>query len=136
MTLSDLKHLSKDTLISNLGIEFSKLKIGLVEASMPIDKRTKQVAGFLHGGATIALAETLASIGSYTLVDVSKYHAFGATVNTHHLNPGKTHKVHGTAKLVHERPKGHLWEVRIYDDNDLLLSVSTVFVVVKLKYDS
>lgn len=136
MTLSELKELSKDTLISNLGIKFTASEFGLVKATMPIDNRTQQIAGFLHGGATIALAETLASIGSYTLVDISKYYAFGANVNTHHLNPGRTQYVHGTAQIANRRSKSHLWDVKIYDDNDLLLSVSTILIVLKLKQSS
>lgn len=133
MILAELEELSKDTLISNLGIKFTDLEAGFVRATMPIDARTKQVAGFLHGGATIALAETLGSVGSYTLVDSSKYHAFGATVNTHHLNPGKTESVYGIAKVINQSPRNHLWEVKIYDTDDVLLSVTTILVVVKLK---
>ncbi len=107
-----------------LGVEFISFKKDEVKASMPVDENTVQPFGILHGGASVALAETLASIGAWLNADDSQT-AVGVEINANHMRPVKKGaKVIGTAKPLHRGRKIHVWETRIHTEEGKLVCVS------------
>ena len=107
-----------------IGIEITHLDKDKVVATMPVDDRTKQPFGLLHGGASAALAETVASIGAYLNCDPETQAAVGIELNANHLR-GKTDGiVTATATPIHRGRSTHVWEIRIVDENDKLVCVS------------
>jgi len=107
-----------------LGIELVLLEDGYVEATMPVDGRTKQPFGYLHGGASVALAETVASVGAYQLLDKEKETCFGMEINANHIRAKKDGVVTAKAKVLHRGRSSQVWEIKIVDENDKLICIS------------
>jgi 1,4-dihydroxy-2-naphthoyl-CoA hydrolase len=128
-TLEELNATSKGTLMEQLGIEYLEVKEGSVKAKMPVDKRTKQPFNYLHGGASIALAETIASLGSAVLVDLEKNDVRGAAVNTNHIGAVTRGFVYAEAKLIHRGSITHVWDIEIKDQGGYRISVSRITVI-------
>ena len=124
---------SEHALIRALGIEMTELTEDSLKGRMPVDHRTRQPAGVLHGGASVALAETLASWGASFTVDPSQFYCVGMEINANHVRGVREGRVHGTARPVHVGRNTQVWEVRIVDDSDRLVCLSrlTVSVVPK-----
>jgi 1,4-dihydroxy-2-naphthoyl-CoA hydrolase len=120
----------KDHLPSLLGIEFVRFGDDEVEARMPVDDRTKQPFGILHGGASVVLAETIGSFASHFVIDQSKYIAVGMEVNANHLRPVTHGYVHAICKPVHLGKSSHIWDVRITDDKGKLVCISRLTVAI------
>jgi len=112
------------TLAGHLGIEFLELDAGQVVASMPVNEHTKQPFGLLHGGASVALAETLASVGAWLNVDEKKFAVVGIEINANHLRAMKQGKVIGTGKPLHRGSSTHVWEINITADDGGLVCIS------------
>ena len=131
--MATLNAMNRGTLMEQLGIEYLEASEGYMKASMPVDERTFQPMRILHGGATIALAETLASIGSALLVDREKYDVKGQHVTASHIRSARSGKVIGEAVILHRGRSSHIWNVDIKDEQGHLLSVCrlTIFVVKK-----
>jgi 1,4-dihydroxy-2-naphthoyl-CoA hydrolase len=127
-TLDQLKERSKDTLAEHLGIEFLEIGEDYVKAKMPVDHRTKQPAGLLHGGASVALAETLGSVGASLCVDSEKKSIVGIEINANHVRPVTAGWVIGVAKPVHVGNTTQIWEVKIYNEREKLVSISRLTV--------
>lgn len=125
-TVDELNNLCKNTLISQLGIEFLELTDSFIKASMPVDQRTIQPMGLLHGGAILALAETVGSAGSFHLVDLSKYEVVGIEVNGNHVANTSCDKVYAVGKILHRGNKTHVWSVEIYDQTNKPISFCRV----------
>jgi 1,4-dihydroxy-2-naphthoyl-CoA hydrolase len=121
-----LNRLSQSTLMESLGISYVLVEDGLVEGRMPVDSRTRQPFGFLHGGATAAFAETLASVGSMYLLRASQAIAFGVELNVTHIRKVEAGQVKGVARIIVENRKTHLWEVRVTDDAQNLVAIARV----------
>ncbi|MDZ5472088.1 hotdog fold thioesterase [Bacillus sp. 31A1R] len=122
------------TLIHALGIEITKLEKGLVTATMPVDERTKQPFGLLHGGASVALAETVASIGAYELVDKQSEVVVGLEINANHIRSKKDGFVTATATVLHQGRTTMVWDIKITDEEDKLVCVSRcTMAVIKRK---
>ena len=121
---------AKDSLIAHLGIEVLEAGDDYLKARMPVDQRTRQPAGVLHGGASVALAETLASWAAAFAVDRSKHHCVGIEINANHLRPASSGFVIGIARPIQLGKSLHVWEVRISDDKDKLVCVSRVTMAV------
>lgn len=113
----------KNTLIEQLGIEFTEISDGKVIAKMPVDNRTFQPMKRLHGGASMALAESVGSIGSVLLVDTSKFHVYGVEINGSHIANTTENEVYGTGKIIHQGKTSHVWEIRIEDKTGKLISL-------------
>jgi 1,4-dihydroxy-2-naphthoyl-CoA hydrolase len=128
--LEQVKEHSRDTLISHLGIEFVEAGDDYLKARMPVDARTQQPARMLHGGASVALAETLASWAATFVVDREKNYCVGLEINANHVRAVGTGFVTGTARPVHLGRSTQIWEVRIVDDADRLVCVSRVTMAV------
>lgn len=125
--------LIKDTLIETLGMEITSMDKQAVVLTMPVDSRTHQPAGFLHGGASVALAETAASIGALLNVDPEEKSVFGIEINANHIKSKKSGVVTAQAIPQHIGKRTMVWEINITDENEDLICVSrcTIGVVAK-----
>lgn len=125
----------ENTLLQSLGIEIISLDKNKVVMTMPVDERTHQPAGFLHGGASVALAETAASVGAYLHVDPEAYNVFGIEINANHVKSKREGTVTAIAKPYHIGRTTMVWEIKIVDENDKLICISrcTIGVVSKRK---
>lgn len=122
-----------NTMMETLGMEVQSSDKDLVIMTMPVDHRTKQPMGFLHGGANVALAESAASIGAYLNVDPESFNVFGIEINANHLKSKRSGSVTAKATPVHIGKTTMVWEVRIKDENEKLICLSrcTIGVVPK-----
>ena len=121
---------SQNTLISQLGIEFLEAGEDYLSARMPVDDRTRQPAGMLHGGASVVLAETLASWGATFTVDRQKSHCVGLEINANHVRAVASGWVIGTGRPLHLGRSTQIWEVRISDEASRLVCISRVTMAV------
>ncbi len=120
----DLNAMATSTLIEHLGIEIVELRDDAIVARMPVDHRTVQPAGVLHGGASVALAETLASWAGYLTVDREKFHVVGQEINANHIRPVMSGWVTATATPAAIGRRSQVWEIRIVDDAGKLACIS------------
>ena len=116
-----------------LGIELKELTPKRVVATMPVDERTRQPFGILHGGASVALAETLASLGGAMNVDLERFNVVGVEINANHLRAKRDGQVTGTGTPIHVGRSTQVWEVKIVDEEERPICVSrcTLAVVPK-----
>lgn len=122
------------TLVHALGIEILEIGKGTVVAKMPVDHRTKQPFGLLHGGASVALAETVASIGAYELVDKESQGVVGLEINANHLKGKRDGFVTATATVIHHGRSTQVWEIKIVDEQEELICISRcTLAVIMLK---
>ena len=128
--INELNALCENTLVSNLGIEFLSVTEGEVVARMPVDARTIQPFKILHGGASLALAETVASAGSVLLVDLSKSAVVGIEVNGNHVGSADSGFVIATAIICHKGERTHVWNVEIVDEDRRKIMIGRVTVMV------
>lgn len=112
------------TLIHALGIEVIKVEKGLVVATMPVDERTRQPWGLLHGGASVALAETVASVGAFELVDKTSEVVVGLEINANHVRGKKDGIVTATGTVLHQGKTTMVWDIKITDEEERLICVS------------
>ncbi len=122
--------MGKNTLGETLGIEITKIDGDYVEGTMPVDHRTHQPYGLLHGGASAALAETLGSVGSHVSIDSTKYASVGIEINGNHVRGKKDGVVTGKARRVHKGGKLHVWNIDIVDEEDKLICTSRLTVMI------
>lgn len=131
LSLTDLLPLGKGTMGEHLGIEWMELGDEFIKARMPVDHRTKQPYGLLHGGASVALAETLGSVGAALSVDPSRYIAVGMEINANHIRSVRDGYVIGTTRPVHRGGTTQVWEIRIEDENGKLVCISRLTVAIR-----
>ncbi len=118
-----------------LGIDFQHVAKDKIIATMPVDENTKQPFGLLHGGASAALAETLASVGAWFNIDESKNAAVGIELNANHIRSVRSGIVTGTAAPIQRGAQIHVWEIRIFDEKDRLVCVSRcTLAIIKLRH--
>ena len=113
----------KNTLMETLEIKYTDIGDGYMVATMPVNPRVHQPMGLLHGGATVALAESVGSAASYFNVNTEKFEVRGIEISANHLKSIKEGMVTATAKIIHKGRSTHLWEIRIVDQNDNLISI-------------
>ena len=126
---------STSTMVENLGIEIIDVGQNFISGKMPVDERTKQPFGLLHGGASVALAETLGSIGAGMQIDHSSQSVVGIEINANHLKAVKSGWVFGTATAVRIGRKIQVWEIDIKDKNDNYVCKSRLTLAVIKKND-
>jgi 1,4-dihydroxy-2-naphthoyl-CoA hydrolase len=127
----DLLPLGRGTMGEHLGIEWEELGPDYIKASMPVDHRTKQPYGLLHGGASVALAETLGSVGAALSVDASKFIAVGMEINANHIRSARDGRVIGITRPVHRGASTQVWEIRIEDELGKLVCISRLTVAIR-----
>jgi 1,4-dihydroxy-2-naphthoyl-CoA hydrolase len=131
LTLQDLAPLGKGTMSEFLGIEWTEIGDDFIKARMPVDHRTKQPYGLLHGGASAVLAETLGSVGSALVVDHTKFFCVGVEINANHVRAVKEGYVTGHVTPLHLGRQIHVWEIKIYNEENKLTCVSRLTVAVQ-----
>ena len=135
LQLSDFEHWGKNTLGEHLGMQFTEIGDNYLKATMPVDKRTHQPYGLLHGGASVALAETIGSVGSALIINPDKMICVGLEINANHVRGVKDGFVTAIATPLHLGGSTHVWDIKIYDTKERLICVSrlTVALLKKIK---
>jgi len=121
--IEKLNKLSKQTLMEALGIEYIYAEESLLKATMPVNEKTKQPEGILHGGATLALCESVGSGLSYIISDSELYNVIGTEINASHLRPVKHGIVTATATLFHKGKTSHVADIKVTDENNGLIAI-------------
>lgn len=114
---------TKNTLMETLDIVYTDVGDDFLTARMPVNSKVHQPLGLLHGGASVALAESVGSAASMLFVDTTKYEVRGIEISANHVKSKREGMVYATAKLVHQGRKLHLWEIRIVDEEGNLISL-------------
>ncbi|WP_246166929.1 hotdog fold thioesterase [Oryzomonas japonica] len=127
-TLEQITERSRNTLMEHLGIEYLEIGDDYLKARMPVDERTRQTAGILHGGASAALAETLGSIAAGLCVDRERQRIVGLEINANHIRPVTEGWVTGITRPIHVGKTTQIWEIRIHDERDKLVCISRLTV--------
>jgi len=130
LTLAELNSLSEGNMGEHLGIEFTEAGEDYLCGKMPVDYRTKQPMGLLHGGASAAFAETLGSVGSVMLVNNETHTIVGVEINANHLRKVTDGYVYGKATLILHSRKLHVWDIRITNKDNELVCLSRLTVMV------
>jgi 1,4-dihydroxy-2-naphthoyl-CoA hydrolase len=129
-TLEKLQQWRKNTMVEHLGIELTEYGEGFLCGKMPVDHRTHQPMGLLHGGASVALAETLASIGAALSVDLTKKACVGLEINANHIRGVREGWVYGRASAVHIGRSTQVWEIKITTETGEMVCLSRMTVAV------
>ncbi len=127
-TLQDLNALCENNLAQSLGIEFVEVGDDFLRARMPVDARTVQVFGILHGGASASLAETLGSVAGAHCVEFDKKVVVGLELNCNHVRSAREGFVYGTANPIHLGGSTQIWDVRIVDERERLVCIARLTV--------
>jgi 1,4-dihydroxy-2-naphthoyl-CoA hydrolase len=130
LSVADLRPLLKNTMAEHIGIEWKEVGPDFLKARMPVDHRTLQPYGLLHGGASAALAETLGSIAAASVVDNEKYYCVGLEINANHIRSARQGFVTGMATPLHTGRTTQVWDIKIYDEQDKLVCISRLTVAV------
>lgn len=130
VTIEDLNRLSKNTLAEQIGIEFTQVGPDFIEARMPVDHRTHQPFGLLHGGASVALAETLGSVAATCCIDAEKQFCVGLDINANHVRGVKNGFVKGKTSPLHIGGKTQVWEIKIVNEAEELVCISRITMAV------
>ncbi len=132
-SIEDINHLNNNTMMEHLGIEYTEASPGFIKATMPVDHRTHQPMGLLHGGASVALAESVGSVGSALLVDLNHYSVVGAQITANHLRSVSSGTVTAEAKIIHQGRNTHVWNIDITDERGRTISTCrlTNFIIKK-----
>jgi len=130
LSVSDLNAGRAGTLLEHLGIEFTEIGADYIRATMPVDARTRQPYGLLHGGASVALAETLGSMGAAMCVDAKEYQCVGQEINANHVRSARSGSVTGTARPVHLGGRTQIWSIEIVNEAGKLICISRLTVAV------
>lgn len=117
------KNFSKNTLMQTLEIEYIDAGSNFLKAKMPVNEKVHQPMGLLHGGASVALAESVGSAASIFFIDPEKFEVRGIEISANHLKSKRAGTVYATATLIHKGRTIHLWEIRITDENEELVSL-------------
>lgn len=129
-TIEYLNANRQGTLIANLGILFTEIGADFVRGTMPVDARTAQPYGLLHGGASVALAETLGSMGAGMCVDAAEYQVVGQEINANHVRAARSGLVTGTARAVHLGGRTQVWTIDIVNEAQKLVCISRITMAV------
>lgn len=128
-----LNEFCAQSMIGFLGITFTEVTSNSINATMPVNSKTCQPNRWLHGGASLALAESLAGAGSYLLVDTEKFNVLGLQVSGNHISSVEKGFLHAKGQLIHQGKTTHVWEVKITDENHKLISAVTVTNIIAEK---
>ena len=130
VSVEEMNAMRAHTMLEVLGITFTAVGDDYLEGSMPVDDRTVQPFRILHGGANVALAETLGSLASWLCLDPERFYSVGLEINANHIRAMREGTVTGTAKPIHLGRSTHVWEVRIRDEQERPVCVSRMTMAV------
>jgi 1,4-dihydroxy-2-naphthoyl-CoA hydrolase len=130
ITLDTLNKMLPNTIVEHIGIEFTRIGEDFIEARMPVDHRTHQPLGLLHGGASVVLAETLGSMAATCCVDTTKQYCVGLEINANHVKSVREGFVTGITKPIHVGKKTQVWEIRITNEQQELVCISRITLAV------
>ncbi len=130
VTVAYLNQLNQGNLTAHLGITFTELTADTLTARMPVDNRTIQPFGIVHGGANAALGESVGSLAAYLSVDRSQYYTVGQEIKCNHLKPATKGYVYGTASALRLGRQTHLWQIAIRDESAALTAFCTLSMMV------
>jgi len=133
LSLSDLQPLGRGTMGDHLGMEWTAVGDDYMKIKMPVDKRTIQPYGLLHGGASCALAETAGSVASHCIIDPDKFICVGLEINANHVRGVKDGYVTATCTPLHIGTSTHVWDIKIHDEREKLICVSRLTVAILKK---
>jgi 1,4-dihydroxy-2-naphthoyl-CoA hydrolase len=128
--LDTINRWSENTLMAHLGIEFTDIGPDFLTARMPVDWRTVQPYGLLHGGASVALAESLGSVASACCIDTGSQIGVGIAINANHIRSVTSGYVYGTTRPIHLGTRTHVWEIRIVNETGDLVCVSRLTLMI------
>lgn len=135
LALEHFSHLANGTMGEFIGIEWVELGENFLKATMPVDHRTKQPYGLLHGGASCVLSETIGSVASAMVVDHNRFQCVGLEINANHVRSATSGFVTGVATPLHLGASTHVWDVKIYDENEKMVCVSRLTVAIIQRRD-
>lgn len=127
------KAMNDKTMGQHIGISFSEVGPDFLKATMPVDHRTQQPYGLLHGGASCVLAETLGSVASALVIDPEKFICVGLEINANHVRSARSGFVTGTCTPIHIGASTHVWDIKIHDEREKLICVSRLTVAILKK---
>jgi len=130
ITLEKIKDFGRDSMAGFLGMEWTGIGDDYLQISMPINERTKQPYGIMHGGASCALAETVGSVASALVIDLDKFYCVGMEINANHLRSVTNGSVTGKSTPLHLGKTTHVWDIKIYDESQNLVCVSRLTVAI------
>ena len=130
LLLEKLNASTHNTLMETLEIEYTDVGEDFVKATMPVSPKVHQPAGLLHGGATVALAESLGSAASHLFIDSKTQEVRGIEITANHLRSVRNGLVTATAKAIHKGRSTQLWEIRVTDEKDQLISICKLTTIV------
>jgi 1,4-dihydroxy-2-naphthoyl-CoA hydrolase len=133
LSIQDINPLISKTMGEHLGMEWVAIGEDFLQMSMPVDERTKQPYGLLHGGASCALAETIGSVASYYVIDNEKFICVGLEINANHVRSATKGFVLATCKPLHIGASTHVWDIKITDEREKLICVSRLTVSILKK---
>ena len=128
-SFEDIENRSKNTLSAHLGIRVTEIGDDYVKATMPVNDRTRQPLGLLHGGASVALAESVGSLGARMTLEPG-FACVGMEINANHIRSVRQGIVTGIAKPIHRGLSTQIWDVRIYDEDDNIVCVSRLTMAI------
>ena len=134
-SIEQLNRQAHGCMVGHVGIEITEIGEDCLRGRMPVDHRTRQPFGLLHGGASVVLAETLASIGCQLTIDWEHYRAVGLEINANHIRGVKEGFVTGTSRAVHLGRRTQVWETRVADEHDKLVCISRITMAVLARTD-
>lgn len=133
VSLDQLNEIGSNNMAGMLGMEFTEIGPDYLRMIMPVDNRTKQPYGLLHGGASAALAETVGSVASSLIIDPKKQICVGLDINANHIKGVTEGYVHAIARPLHIGTTTHVWDIRICDDGNKLVCISRLTVAIRDK---
>jgi 1,4-dihydroxy-2-naphthoyl-CoA hydrolase len=129
-TLDAIQGYSRGSMVEHLDLRFTEIGPDFLRGTLPVDSRTIQPFGLLHGGASAMLAETLGSVAATHCVDMSKFYCVGLELNSNHIRSARSGRVTGTARPIHIGARSQVWEIRIEDEQGRLTCISRLTVMV------
>ncbi len=129
-SIEKLQRMSEGTMSDYIGIRFVEIGENYIKATMPVNEKTKQPFGLLHGGASVVLAETLGSVASALVLDMDRSVCVGLEINANHVRSVQSGWVTGTVTPVHLGSTTHVWDIRIQDEDGKLVCISRLTVAV------
>ena len=133
VSIANLQSLAPGTMSNHLGMQLVEIGPDFLKMKMPVDERTRQPYGLLHGGASCALAETIGSIGSHLIIDSGKYLCVGLEINANHISSVRSGFVIATAIPLHTGSTTHVWDIKIHDEGRKLVCVCRLTVAILKK---